>query len=241
MTQYPQRGDLFALHFLKWLFASGSAHEVGPDATALILAVVSLEDEFFCQRPVNFFNEQLMDRCGIKSEHSLIRARQVAVDAGLLHYTAGRKRQPGRYFVLGFTAESAVKVRLSCSESEVKSRPSSPNPNPIPKKSTRKRDSFDPLTEEIPVGLDSEAFRIAWREWVQHRSEIKKPLKPTSCRQQLHQLATWDQRRAIAALRYTIAQGWQGLREPEGSPDTNGHAPPPPKPPAQRGRSLLDA
>jgi hypothetical protein len=129
MSSYPNRCPLFALHYSKWLFASGASHEVGPDATALILAVVMLEDEFGCQRPVNFFNEQLMDRCGIKSEHSLIRARKIAVDAGLLQYDPGKKRQPGRYFVSGFTAENAAKVKRKSSESQVKSSPSTPIPN----------------------------------------------------------------------------------------------------------------
>lgn len=127
MSDYPKRCELFALHYAKWLFASGAAHEAGPDATALVLAVVMLEDEFGCQRPVKFFNEQLMDRCGVKSEHSLIRARKIAIGAGLLQYEPGRKRQAGRYFVSGFTAENAAKAKRKSSESEVKASPSTPS------------------------------------------------------------------------------------------------------------------
>ena len=117
MDSYPPRSDLFALHYAKWLFASGAAHEAGPDATALLLAVVMLEDEFGCQRPVNFFNEQLMDRIGMLSKHSLIRARTIAVKAGLLNYEPGTKRKPGRYFVSGFGAESAQKADRKRTES----------------------------------------------------------------------------------------------------------------------------
>ncbi len=106
-------------------------------------------------------------------------------------------------------------------------------------KSTRKRDFFDPLRVEIPPGLDSESFRSAWSDWCAHRTEIRKPITPTSSRQQLAQLATWGQRRAIAAISHTITKGWQGIREPEGS-HSNGHQVPstPPKA-AERGPSLL--
>ncbi|MEZ6094432.1 MAG: hypothetical protein R3C03_09380 [Pirellulaceae bacterium] len=97
----------FGIQYLKWLFSSGASYEIGPEATAVLTAIVTLEDEFFYNRAVNFYNEQLMRRCGIKSEHALIRARKVAIDAGLLDYTAGQKRTPGRYFVCGFIAQNA--------------------------------------------------------------------------------------------------------------------------------------
>jgi hypothetical protein len=55
----------------------------------------------------------------------------------------------------------------------------------------------------------------AWASWKKHRSEIKKPLKPTMEAGQLAELAAWGEARAIAAIRFTIAKGWQGLREPD--------------------------
>lgn len=140
---YPaNRTALFALHFAKWLYQSGAANEVGPDATALILAVAMVEDELRYTRPPNFYNRQLMDRCGVASEHALIRARKLAVDAGLLSYTPGKKRTPGKYYVLGFTAESAAKStgnpQLPCAkhseppiytaQNAAQAKPSTPSP-----------------------------------------------------------------------------------------------------------------
>jgi hypothetical protein len=134
MTEYPKdrQNCNFAIQYLRWLFHSGAANEVGPDACAVLAAVVTLEDEFHYSRAINFFNDQLMFRCGMKSEHAFIRARGIAKDAGLLFYDPGKKRTAGRYFVLGFTAQNAAKARLSRSESREKARHNQDPPNPIP-------------------------------------------------------------------------------------------------------------
>ena len=81
----------------------------------------------------------------------------------------------------------------------------------------------------LPVELDTTDFREALADWVRHRKEIRKPLTPTSVKQQLRQFADWGPARSLAAIRYTLTKGWQGLREPE--PDAVGGAPPkPPRP-----------
>lgn len=61
--------------------------------------------------------------------------------------------------------------------------------------------------------FDSELFMKAWELWVTHRSEIRKPLKPTSTKMCLKELAAMGEARAIAAIEFTIGKGWQGLRE----------------------------
>lgn len=135
MSDYPaaeRQSCMFAIQYLRWLFHSGAGNEIGPDAIAVLCAVVTLEDEFHYQRAVNFTNSQLMSRCGMRSEHALITARQRAVDAGLLFYKSGAKRRPGRYFVVGFTAENAAKVKRKSSECETKASPSIPKPKPKP-------------------------------------------------------------------------------------------------------------
>ncbi len=134
MNDYPtdRQGCHYAIQFMKWLFNSGAANEIGPDATALLCAVVTQEDEFLNLRAPNFFNEQLMNRCGMRSEHAFIRARQIAIDASLLEYSEGKKRSPGRYFVRGFTAQNAVEPGRKQRESKTQSSPSNPNPNPNP-------------------------------------------------------------------------------------------------------------
>lgn len=64
---------------------------------------------------------------------------------------------------------------------------------------------------ELPPALDTPAFRAAWDDWVQHRKEIKKKLTPLAARQQLKNLADVGEREAIAAIKKSIGNGWQGL------------------------------
>jgi hypothetical protein len=67
----------------------------------------------------------------------------------------------------------------------------------------------------LPPNLDTEEFRPLWEDWKRHRSEIHKPLTASSTKLQLAKLDGWGQSRAIAALKHSIANGWQGIFEPE--------------------------
>lgn len=98
--------------------------------------------------------------------------------------------------------------------------------NPI--KAIPRREESAPLALEIPDPLPfpSDAFRNAWSDWQQHRKEIKKPLTPTSTKQQLRNFAEMGEARSIAAIRHTIGNGWQGIREPDAP---RGTAPPKPR------------
>jgi hypothetical protein len=70
----------------------------------------------------------------------------------------------------------------------------------------------EPAPIELPHG---EAFAAAWSRWRSHRSEIKKPLKPTSELAQLKRLGNTPEGLAVATIDHTIEMGWQGLRAPE--------------------------
>ena len=74
---------------------------------------------------------------------------------------------------------------------------------------------FNPEQVILPPELDTDAFREAWTLWCRHRREIKKPLKPTMAEQQLNEFVEWGEARSIAAIRHTVAKGWQGIQEPE--------------------------
>ena len=69
-----------------------------------------------------------------------------------------------------------------------------------------------PVQIKLPHG---EAFAAAWSRWRSHRSEIKKPLKPTSELAQLKRLGNTPEAMAVATIDHTIEMGWQGLRAPE--------------------------
>lgn len=81
------------------------------------------------------------------------------------------------------------------------------------KKDSRTRDKKDSPT--LPDEFDVPEFRDAWAAWQQHRREIRKPITPTSLKQQLAQFTKWGVRRSIRAIEHTITKGWTGLREPD--------------------------
>jgi hypothetical protein len=70
----------------------------------------------------------------------------------------------------------------------------------------------EPAQIKLPHG---EAFAAAWSRWRSHRSEIRKPLKPTSELAQLKRLGNTPEAMAVATIDHTIEMGWQGLRAPE--------------------------
>lgn len=76
----------------------------------------------------------------------------------------------------------------------------------------------------IPENLRTPRFLHLWDDWVRHRSEIRKPLKPTTIAYQLKRLAAWGEAAACAAIEESIAQGWQGLFPPKGSNHGTGGA-----------------
>lgn len=70
--------------------------------------------------------------------------------------------------------------------------------------------------DELPSELDTPKFREAWEIFKQHRSEIKKPLTPTSTKERLQECLKLGEAKAIEAIRYSVANGWQGIWEKNG-------------------------
>lgn len=209
----------FAIRYLRWLSESGAVNDIGPDAFALVVAVVLTEDALHYSRPPSFYNHQLLQRCGIGSIPALIRARQRAVEAGILVYLPGAKRRPGIYFAFGFPNESLPNPEGTVIESVLypEQNVSSPNPLPLPKqKRTRNKSAgFDPSGHELPEELKAESFLKAWADWIKHRKEKRKPLTPTSTERQLQSLASMGLERAITAINHSIEKGWVGIFEPD--------------------------
>lgn len=61
--------------------------------------------------------------------------------------------------------------------------------------------------------FDSEAFKETWKKWVQHRHEIKKPMKPTQIQTLLAEMRELGESESIARMMQSISNGWQGLFE----------------------------
>lgn len=70
-------------------------------------------------------------------------------------------------------------------------------------------------TPPIPPQLDTPAFREAWSLWTHHRKEIRHGLTPTTVKRQFARLIKWGPDRAVAAIDHSIANGWEGIFEPD--------------------------
>lgn len=97
---YPQRPAYFAHKFVRKLSKSAAAMEIGPEACWLLTVIAFQEDSCRYKRAVMFWDQGLAALVGLGSERTLSRCREKAVEAGWLHYEAGRRRVPGRYWVL---------------------------------------------------------------------------------------------------------------------------------------------
>lgn len=74
---------------------------------------------------------------------------------------------------------------------------------------------FNPAEVEFPAGIDSPQFRAAWADWCAYRRERGQTLKSRTAKAQLAEMADWGQADAIAAIRRSIMQGWQGVFKPD--------------------------
>ncbi len=95
--RYEKRQKFFAVKVIRSVSESLLVSQIGADAFVLLVTVALQEDKLGYIRPVNFWNNQLVELCGFKSERQLIAARKRAVDSGWLEYDKGFKSIPARY------------------------------------------------------------------------------------------------------------------------------------------------
>jgi hypothetical protein len=77
------------------------------------------------------------------------------------------------------------------------------------------KDKFKAEDAETPLALSSQEFRSAWADWCAYRRERGQTLKSRTAKAQLAEMADWGQTDAIAAIRKSILQGWQGVFKPD--------------------------
>lgn len=77
------------------------------------------------------------------------------------------------------------------------------------------------VDDALPLPFDSADFVLFWNNWEQHLKEKKKPLQPTGRKMQLNKLKEMGETRAIAALKHSMANNWQGIFEPDANKSSN--------------------
>lgn len=66
---------------------------------------------------------------------------------------------------------------------------------------------------DFPDALKSEDFLAAWNEWKEHRKHKRQSLTPEATKRQLTKLSAMGKKRAIAAINFSIEQGYTGVFE----------------------------
>lgn len=81
----------------------------------------------------------------------------------------------------------------------------------INKKGFQKLVKVNPVQHnaEIPQNINNSSFIEAWNNWKVFRTELKKPLNPSTIKAQLSFLA--DQPEPVKIIENSILNGWQGL------------------------------
>jgi hypothetical protein len=80
---------------------------------------------------------------------------------------------------------------------------------------------FDPLTVDLPVELQTDQFRTAWRELCEHRASKRKPVTKMAAPKLIAKCARAGPVAAVKAIEDAIANDWQGIFPEKES--TNGH------------------
>lgn len=114
----------------------------------------------------------------------------------------------------GNKKSNASGVTPSSSSSSSNSKSSSRKRGP-PKTKPPKPKKFVQGEQPIPEALALSAHFIeAWKVWLSHRASIKKPYRSAeSERAELANLECWGADRSVAAIKFSLSKGWQGIFE----------------------------
>lgn len=82
---------------------------------------------------------------------------------------------------------------------------------PILKTNSIQKTDIKQKTEAELLPFDDDLSNQAWKEWIQYRKEIRKPLSPSTTKSQLEKLSTVAPHTRAGMIRQSIQNGWQGL------------------------------
>lgn len=134
--------------------------------------------------------------------------RQLQREKGLASAEARRKRG---------TTEDQPRFNGGSTTAQPDEQPklNSPSPSPSPNLlNLRSKERAAAATPVFPPVLQTPEFADAWKDWVAYRKERGQTLKPTTIKAQLGKMQDWGATDAVAAIRQSIMNGWQGIFEP---------------------------
>jgi hypothetical protein len=85
--------------------------------------------------------------------------------------------------------------------------------NRTDKRARKKEEGVETTVMEIPAALSTEEFRAALGDYIEYRKEKGKTFKPLGLKAFLTRWEKVGPARATAAIRYSMANGWDGVFE----------------------------
>jgi hypothetical protein len=113
-------------------------------------------------------------------------------------------------------------------QSQLDRRPENPQPNRRPEKpddgfSGRHTKNEKSTKNEPPTPFENSELQAAWTEWESHRKHKRQSLTPEAVKRQRAKLTAMGEKRAIAAINFSIEQGYTGIFEPQETNGTHKH------------------
>jgi len=156
-------------------------------------------------------------RDGGKPHDSVSMSRMSRIPSKILDAAIERLVSVGWLEVCGMSQEGAIISHQGATTSqEGATIQDSTRQNRTGQNKTKHR----PETVGFPGVLDTDAFKAAWAEWTQYRTERKAKLTATTIKKQLAKLEKLGHDGAIAAIEQSIVNGWVGLFEVGGGKRT---------------------
>ena len=100
-------------------------------------------------------------------------------------------------------------------------------PKPVANCNANIKKNSKRIIKDVELPYTDPAFVDAWKNWDQHLKELRKKRTPSSIQKQLKKLEEMGLERAIAALEFSLCQGYQGIFEPKGSTNKRNAVGPP--------------
>ncbi len=167
-----------------------------------------------------FPSERLIaEKCGA-TERGVRNAIKKLTDAGMV--TIERRTRNGKTMSNLYRLHGGRNGGSALNGHSARNSGSQEGGTAVPPNNTKRTKPNKSGEPELPEELNNPEIRELWGCWEQHRTEIKKPLKPTARRLQLAKLVAIGPARAAAALKHSLESGYLGIYEPSRPASGNG-------------------
>jgi hypothetical protein len=146
------------------------------------------------------------DLAGGYEVRSIQRVLPLLRELGVIHYVTptGKLRGPLTYSILSVATSSRIDTTEASPPIESHSRSN--------KETTTEVTTEKKGMQEIPPALDTQEFKSAWAEWLQHHKDMGlRPWLPKTVESKFKEMETWGASAAVEAIEFAIGNGYKGI------------------------------